>query len=68
MLKGFSLKERPLSPTSGNTNNLPIPSLPSPLPNDGSPMPNMNQLMPGQQHPAPPGYRPTQAAQVIFFP
>lgn len=66
LLKGFSLKERPLSPTS-NTTNLPIPSLPSPIPNDGSPMTTMNQMVqPGQQHSAPPGYRPTQQTAQVF--
>ncbi|KAK6625888.1 hypothetical protein RUM43_006187 [Polyplax serrata] len=67
LLKGFSLKERPLSPTSGATTNIPIPSLPSPVQNDGSPMTTMPQMVQqGQQHTAPPGYRPTQQATQVL--
>lgn len=41
LLKGFSLKERPISPPPGNiapTTALPLPSLPSPVANIDSPM------------------------------
>lgn len=67
LLKGFSLKERPLSPTAGGTTNLPIPSLPSPVANDGSPMTTVNQMT-QQTQPLtgpPPGYRPPQQAAPV---
>ncbi|KAL0272772.1 UNVERIFIED_CONTAM: hypothetical protein PYX00_005619 [Menopon gallinae] len=68
LLKGFSLKERPLSPTAGGTTNLPIPSLPSPVANDGSPMTTVNQMA-QQTQPLtapPPGYRPPQQAAPVM--
>lgn len=54
LLKGFSLKERPVSPPVGSSQNtlppstLPITSLPSPLPNNDSPMAGTAQGLSGQ--------------------
>lgn len=69
LLKGFSLKERPVSPPVGSNPNtlpastLPITSLPSPLPSNDSPMAGTAQSLSGQGAPGVPSgvspvYRP----------
>lgn len=61
LLKGFSLKERPVSPPVGSNavppSTLPITSLPSPLPNSDSPMAGGTQSLGGQAG-VPPGISP----------